>query len=72
MFPSLEEASTIPLGYQSASVASADLAGLSDVRFHDLRHTFGTQAAAAGAPSVRAIQAWMGHADQRTTGIYVD
>jgi hypothetical protein len=38
-------------------------------RFHDLRHTFGTQMAAAGAP-LRAIQEWMGHADYSTTAIY--
>ena len=41
------------------------------MRFHDLRHTFGTQMAAAGAP-MRAIQAWLGHADLRTTLIYAD
>jgi integrase len=41
------------------------------VRFHDLRHTFGTRMAAAGAP-LRAIQEWMGHSDQRTTLIYAD
>jgi integrase len=41
------------------------------VRFHDLRHTFGTQMAAAGAP-MRAIQEWLGHADLRTTLIYAD
>jgi integrase len=29
------------------------------VTFHELRHTFGTQMAAAGAP-LRAIQEWMG------------
>jgi integrase len=34
-----------------------------------LRHTFGTQMAAAGAP-LRAIQEWMGHADASTTEIY--
>ena len=37
--------------------------------FHELRHTFGTQMAAAGAP-LRAIQEWMGHADASTTEIY--
>jgi hypothetical protein len=46
-------------------------AGLRHVRFHDLRHTFGTQMAAAGAP-LRAIQEWMGHRDYRTTSIYAD
>jgi hypothetical protein len=41
------------------------------VRFHDLRHTFGTHMAAAGAP-LRAIQEWMGHRDHSTTQIYAD
>ena len=39
------------------------------ITFHELRHTFGTQMAAAGAP-LRAIQEWMGHADASTTQIY--
>lgn len=39
------------------------------IKFHELRHTFGTQMAAAGAP-LRAIQEWMGHADAKTTEIY--
>jgi integrase len=43
--------------------------GLRDARSHDLRHTFGTQMAAPGAP-LRYIQEWMGHADYRTTSIY--
>ena len=41
-------------------------AGLRPVRFHDLRHTFGTRMAAAGAP-LRTIQEWMGHRDYKTT-----
>jgi integrase len=49
--------------------AAARRAGLRPVRFHDLRHTFGTRMATAGAP-LRAIQDWMGHSDQRTTLIY--
>src|SRR5712691_3651399 len=46
-------------------------AGVRPARFHDLRHTFGTQMAATGAP-LRAIQEWLGHADMRTTLIYAD
>jgi len=46
-------------------------AGVREIRFHDLRHTFGTHMAAAGAP-LRAIQEWMGHADYKTTSIYAD
>jgi integrase len=41
------------------------------VRFHDLRHTFGTRMAAAGVP-MRTLQKWMGHRDFRTTLIYAD
>ena len=46
-----------------------DRAELHRLTFHELRHTFGTQMAAAGAP-LRAIQEWMGHADASTTEIY--
>jgi len=46
-------------------------AGVRRVRFHDLRHTFGTRMAAAGAP-LRAIQEWMGHANYQTTLAYAD
>lgn len=52
-------------------IAAAAGAGLRPVRFHDLRHTFGTRMAAAGAP-LRAIQEWMGHRDYKTTSIYAD
>ncbi len=44
-------------------------AGVHEITFHELRHTFGTQMTAAGAP-LRAIQEWMGHADAKTTEIY--
>jgi integrase len=46
-------------------------AGLRSVRFHDLRHTYGTLMAAAGAP-LRLLQGWMGHRDYKTTEIYAD
>jgi len=40
-------------------------AGIRDVRFHDLRQTFGTRMAASGAP-LRALMEWMGHRDLAT------
>lgn len=45
--------------------AAVKAAGLCHVRFHDLRHTFGTQMAAQGVP-MRALQELMGHADFAT------
>jgi integrase len=51
--------------------AAAHQAGLRPVRFHDLRHTFGTRMASAGVP-LRTIQEWMGHPDFKTTLIYAD
>ena len=45
-------------------------AGLPLLRFHDLRHSFGTVAANA-ALSASELQAWMGHADYRTTSRYL-
>lgn len=49
--------------------AALERAGLSHVRFHDLRHTFGTVCAAKGIPQT-TIKEWMGHADLATTEIY--
>jgi integrase len=51
--------------------AAAKAAGIRDVCFHDLRHTFGTRMAAAGVP-MRTLQEWMGHRDYKTTLIYAD
>ncbi len=36
--------------------------GVREVRFHDLRHTFGTRMAAQGVP-MRTLQEMMGHRD---------
>jgi integrase len=44
-------------------------AGLRHIRFHDLRHSFGTLAVAVFPLS--DVQAFMGHADVATTMIYV-
>jgi integrase len=50
-------------------VAAQDRAGLRRIRFHDLRHTFGTLAV-RGAESIVELQAWLGHAEVRTTMRY--
>ena len=47
-----------------------DRAGLPKLRFHDLRHSFGSQLARAGY-DLPTIQAYYGHADLDTTGIYL-
>lgn len=45
-------------------------AGVRDVRFHDLRHTFGTMMARNPRVSMRTLQGWLGHSDPATTAIY--
>ena len=44
-------------------------AGLRPLRFHDLRHTFGTRMIAKA--DIRRVQEWMGHADIQTTMKYL-
>ena len=44
-------------------------AGLRPLRFHDLRHTFGTRM--IGKADIRRVQEWMGHADVQTTMKYL-
>ncbi len=51
--------------------AALKAAGVREVRFHDLRHTFGTRMAGAGV-AMRTLQEWMGHRDFKTTLIYAD
>ena len=46
-----------------------DRAGLEAIRFHDLRHTFGT--IAVQAFPLTDVKAFMGHADIQTTMIYI-
>jgi integrase len=45
-------------------------AGVRALRFHDLRHTFGTQAIASGA-HVNDVKEWLGHRHLSTTMRYV-
>ena len=51
--------------------AACAAAGVRSIRFHDLRHTYGTLMAGAGTP-LRMLQEWMGHQDYKTTLIYAD
>ena len=44
-------------------------AGLRPLRFHDLRHTFGT--CMIGRADIRRVQEWMGHSDVQTTMKYL-
>ncbi|HEX3832156.1 MAG TPA: tyrosine-type recombinase/integrase [Solirubrobacteraceae bacterium] len=49
--------------------AALQRAGLRPLRFHDLRHTFGTRTIAKA--DIRRVQEWMGHADVQTTMRYL-
>jgi len=49
--------------------AALEAAGLKHVRFHDLRHSFGTLAVQVFP--LTDVKAYMGHADIATTMIYV-
>jgi integrase len=49
--------------------AACRAAGITDLHWHDLRHTFGTRMAEAGH-SEATIADLMGHADRKTTGRY--
>jgi integrase len=51
--------------YKSALASAA----LRPLRFHDLRHTFGTRMIAKA--DIRRVQEWMGHADIQTTMRYL-
>jgi integrase len=50
-------------------IATAEAAGLRPLRFHDLRHTFGSLA--INVASIVQVQAWLGHADVKTTMRYL-
>jgi site-specific recombinase XerD len=44
-------------------------AGLREVRWHDLRHTFASQLVTAGVP-LRHVQGWLGHSTMMMTMRY--
>lgn len=58
-----------PSALRRRYVAAAKRAGLPPLRFHDLRHTFGSLA--INYASIVQVQHWMGHADIKTTMRYL-
>ncbi|HEX3854971.1 MAG TPA: site-specific integrase, partial [Polyangiaceae bacterium] len=62
---SYSDGSALRRRYQSALAQAA----LRPLRFHDLRHTFGTRMIAKA--DIRRVQEWMGHADIHTTMRYL-
>jgi len=59
------DASALRRRYDSA----LNRAGMRRLRFHDLRHTFGTRM--IGKADIRRVQEWMGHGDIQTTMKYL-
>ena len=49
--------------------SALERAGLRQLRFHDLRHTFGTRT--IGKADIRRVQEWMGHSSIQTTMRYL-
>ena len=56
-------------GLRRRYLTAIQRAGLRPLRFHDLRHTFGTRM--IGKADIRRVQEWMGHADVQTTMKYL-
>jgi integrase len=54
---------------KTAWLKACKKAQITDLRFHDLRHTFGTRTTDAGTP-LTATASVMGHASTRTTERY--
>jgi integrase len=70
VFPAADGDHLDDMAVRRAFYEALDGAGLQRVRFHDLRHTFGTVAASSGMTPV-ALQAYMGHASYQTTERYL-
>lgn len=74
-FGTVQNEQKVDTGTQYADVkksfsAACRRAGITDFRFHDLRHTFGTRLADAGVDVVK-IKELMGHASIVTTMRYI-
>jgi integrase len=70
VFPGQLHGRIDPQGLSLRFKAARNAAGLRPLRFHDLRHTFGSLAVDGGA-SIIQVQSWLGHADVSTTMRYL-
>lgn len=70
VFPRSDGRMRHPDAVSQAFCRARDAAGAPPLRFHDLRHTFGTMLARAGVTGFD-IQAWMGHSSYTTTQRYL-
>jgi integrase len=70
VFPSTGQRKLDPDALSSRFRNARDAAGLRPLRFHDLRHTFGSLAVDGGASLVQ-VKEWMGHSDVKTTMRYL-
>ena len=70
VFPGQDGGMRHPDAVSQAFTRARDAAGAPGLRFHDLRHTFGTLLARAGVTGFD-IQAWMGHSSYTTTQRYL-
>ncbi len=69
MFVSRERTNVDGSALRRRYIATLDAAGLRRLRFHDLRHTFGSLA--INVASIVQVQAWMGPPDVKTTMRYL-
>ena len=69
IFPNSKDQPIRRASWRSVWLLARDKAGLPHFRFHDLRHTGNTLAAATGA-STKELMARMGHASMRAAVIY--
>lgn len=58
-------------GWRKEWARARSAVGLEDLRFHDLRHTFGTRALAASSGNLKTVQRLLGHSDVSTTLRYL-
>ena len=70
VFPGHDGGMRHPDAVSQAFTRARDAAGAPGLRFHDLRHTFGTLLARAGVTGID-IQAWRGHSSYTTTQRYL-
>ena len=60
-----------PYGWRRPFLDALKAAGLSEARFHDLRHTAATRALAGAGGNLKVVQRLLGHADVKTTLRYL-